>query len=317
MYYFDGSAVRNDVKTDYKQLQFKNERYKLISFDEHISDYEKGLINANLSDNTINIYLKVVLKFYEKYGQVDKTNLLHWKADMVDVRKLKPATINQRIIAMNRYLKFYRKTDLFMTEVKCPEKNFLDNSISLKDYHKLQKKLLADGKIKLYYIVTFFGMTGVRVSELIKINVGDVREGSCTIHSKGDRLRKVFIPSRLQKQLLVWLKDEGREGADDDEPLFLNSNGIRMSVSGIQQLVRNAGKKYGIHRLHPHAFRHMFALAWIDEMSKHKVKKGYADFAGCLPSLAVILGHKSINTTYIYLKPGVDTLKAYAERINW
>ena len=313
---YDGLAVSEDYSTDYLKLLFKNDHGKLISFDDHIKKYEETLYNDNLSGNTIGIYLHTVTSYYKEYGQISKTNLLAWKQNMIDIKKNKPATVNLRVISMNRYLLFCKKYDLRLREVKSPSKNFLDKVVTLKQYQKLKSCLLRDNKKKLYNIICVFGVTGVRVSELIKLNVGDIKEGQADIHSKGDRIRRVYIPKNLRIQLLDYLKEEGRSDADDLEPLFLNKNGVRMATRGVQSLVHSAGISYNIPGLHCHAFRHMFAYAWLDQMSRTRHKNGNIEY-GVLPMLAEILGHKSLNTVMIYLKPGSEQLREYAEKINW
>lgn len=313
---YDGLAVAEDNNADYLHLMFKNDHGKLVSFDEHLKKYEETLYNDNLSDKTISVYLHTVTSYYREYGQINKTSLLAWKQNMIDTKKNKAATVNLRVISMNRYLLYCKKYDLRLREVKSPSKNFLDKVVTLKQYQKLKGYLLRDNRIKLYNIICVFGVTGVRVSELVKLNVGDVKEGQADIHSKGDRIRRIYIPKKLQKQLLEYLEQEGRKDADDLEPLFVNKNGIRMATRGVQSMVHNAGIKYNIPGLHCHAFRHMFAYAWLDQMSRTRHKNGSIEY-GVLPMLAEILGHKSLNTVMIYLKPGSEQLREYAEKINW
>ena len=77
----------------------------------------------------------------------------------------------------------------------------------------------------------------------------------------------------------------------DSVYLFPNRYGVRMSTSGISSQIKKYGLKYGIREevLHPHAFRHLFAILFL------KQNKNIA-------LLSDVLGHESLNTTAIYLR---------------
>ena len=49
--------------------------------------------------------------------------------------------------------------------------------------------------------------TGVRVSELVGVLVADVRLGYKDIHSKGDKVRRIYMPKTLRTELLSWLEE--------------------------------------------------------------------------------------------------------------
>jgi site-specific recombinase XerC len=233
---------------------------------------------------------------------------------MIDVKKYKPRTINQRINAINKYLKFIDLTSYCLKTIRIPQCNFIDGAISINDYHRLQKRLLDDNNIRLYLIVTVLGTTGLRISELTKLNVIDVKTDGFRVYSKGDRMRLLYFPPKVQQQLIEYLKSESRYDMDD-EPLFLNKSGIRIDQRTIQVQLKRYGKKCHIKKLHPHALRHMFAFAWLDRMSRIK-NKGKIEY-GVLPMLSQILGHESLETTMIYLRPGAEQIKWYTDHIDW
>ena len=103
--------------------------------------------------------------------------------------------------------------------------------ISQGDYEYLKQRLLEDEQLTFYYIVRLIAATGVRVSELVEFNCEDVAHGYRNIISKGNKIRRVYIPSGLQIRLKDWLSNEGRKKG----PLFLNHSGCRMSVSGVRK----------------------------------------------------------------------------------
>lgn len=298
-----GSFSNNTI-----QVTLKN---KTTSFNKHLELYKKYMINNNLAENTITVYSNVVKNVYHLYdGKITKNNLLSWKSWMIDEKKYKASTINLYIIAFNQYLKFINHPELCLKIIKVPKKNYLDNALSFKAYTKLKSKLLNDNNSLMYHIVSTFAATGVRVSELVKLNAEDVLSGMVDIHSKGDRIRRIYFPKKLIASLKQWL------GERTEGPLFCGKDNKRITISAVKSMFARAKKKYNIPGLHCHALRHLFAFTWLDRMSRVKQKTGQRQY-GVLPILAEILGHKSLDTVFIYLQPSTEELKAYADRVDW
>ena len=77
-------------------------------------------------------------------------------------------------------------------------------------------------------------------------------------------------------------------------PLFLNKNGVRISVNGVETMLKKYAKEYGIDEklVHPHSFRHRYAINFLEKNKS----------ANSLVELADILGHKNIDVTRIYTR---------------
>ena len=85
----------------------------------------------------------------------------------------------------------------------------------------LIRRLYEDEKFTYYYIVRLITATGVRVSELITFQVEDAAAGEKDIYSKGNKVRRVYIPTRLRDSLMEWTARENRRSGT----LFLNRFG--------------------------------------------------------------------------------------------
>ncbi|MFO8079230.1 MAG: tyrosine recombinase XerC [Armatimonadota bacterium] len=137
--------------------------------------------------------------------------------------------------------------------------------------------------------------TGVRVSELVAMDVGDLEfsEQQIRVVGKGNRERIVLMGERAVAAVRRYIAD-GREEllqdsqSPDEQALFLNRNGSRLTVRGVQKRVHgHVLDSAASSRITPHALRHTFATHLLD---------GGAD----LRSIQALLGHKSLGTVGIY-----------------
>lgn len=146
--------------------------------------------------------------------------------------------------------------------------------------------------------------TGVRVSELVAMDIDDLDFSSREIKviGKGNRERVVLMGERAVSALRRYLSDGRRrllERAQSpaETALFLNRNGGRLSVRGVQQRVhKHVIEAAASSRISPHAMRHTFATHMLD---------GGAD----LRSIQALLGHSSLSTVGIYTHLTTERMK--------
>jgi integrase/recombinase XerD len=136
-------------------------------------------------------------------------------------------------------------------------------------------------------IIDLLYSTGIRVGELVNLNVDDIDlEGrECIVYGKGDKERRVYFDAKAK----VHLKDYLDSRDDDNEALFvtLDSPHDRLKISGVEIRLRQLGRRLNIDRVHPHKFRRTMATRAIDKgMPIEQVQK--------------ILGHSQIDTTMQY-----------------
>ena len=247
--------------------------------------FEEYLRKRNLSQNTIKSYLFTVNQYQSKYLIINKKNLQAYKTFLVENYKIK--TVNLRIQAINTYLKYLKKDHLRLPLLKLQQKNFLENVISEADYEYFKKCLKNDKEMYWYFVIRFITATGARISELIQFKVEHVKIGYFDLYSKGGKLRRIYIPEKLQKEALSWFdKSNLTEGF-----IFKNKYGNRITARGIRGELKKLGIKYGLNPkvIYPHSFRHRFAKSFLDRFND-------------ISLLADLMGHESIETTRIYLR---------------
>lgn len=121
----------------------------MFNSEETIIKYEKYLRKSEKSESTIYTYMWTIKDFYNKYGNLNKTNLILYKESLMV--KNSPRTVSSRIIAINGYLDFIKKKELKLRNIKIGQENYLDNVISNKDYQHLKKMLKKCGYTRDYF----------------------------------------------------------------------------------------------------------------------------------------------------------------------
>lgn len=147
--------------------------------------------------------------------------------------------------------------------------------------------------------------TGLRVSELVSLNLSDFNPDKEELRIRGKRgkERLVFIGKKAKEALERYLRESrpllDKEG---EKALFLNRKGRRLSVRGVHKIVGKMAKESGLYA-HPHTIRHSFATHLLE---------GGAD----LRTVQELLGHSHLVTTQIYTHLTVDKLKEIHRRAH-
>lgn len=152
--------------------------------------------------------------------------------------------------------------------------------------------------------------SGLRISEVVGLSLGDVdlAERMFRVMGKGSKERNVPIGRLAKDALLAWLDPEvrgslrpARATRDDDDAVFVNLRGRRLSRQGVWGIVRRHGQTAGLaDRLTPHVLRHSCATHLLDHGAD-------------IRTVQELLGHASVSTTQIYTKVSTERLfAAYA-----
>lgn len=153
-------------------------------------------------------------------------------------------------------------------------------------------------------ILELFYASGLRVSELTGLDVGslDLRERLVRVLGKGRKERILPIGRKSHEALVAYL--EARGMPKDEEPLFLNARGGRLTPRSVQRNLKTRLIKSGVIKdISPHALRHSFATHLLD---------GGAD----LRAIQELLGHASLSTTQKYTQVSVDQLLAVYDKAH-
>ena len=251
-----------------------------------MEEFKLFLLKQNLSEKTIESYIFSVERYLKlNNNRVSKKRVLEYKTYLIE--NFSPKTANLRMQALNKYLDFIERPQLKVRFIKVQQKNFLENVISDADYTFLKTQLKKDNKMDWYFVVRYLCATGARVSELVQLKFEHVLKGYYDIYSKGGKVRRLYIPEKLQEETLEYFGDKNRANGY----LFLNKDRRKITTRGIATQLKLMAKFYGINPevVYPHSFRHRFAKNFLEN---------YNDIS----LLADLMGHESIETTRIYLR---------------
>lgn len=145
-------------------------------------------------------------------------------------------------------------------------------------------------------IIDMLASTGMRVGELVGLNIADVdfESRECIVFGKGSKERPVYFDARTK----IHLKNYLASRTDNDPALFVSllKPNCRLKISGVEIRLRELGRRLGITKVHPHKFRRTLATRAIDKgMPIEQVQK--------------LLGHSKIDTTMQYAMVDQNNVK--------
>src|SRR5215212_2034621 len=241
---------------------------------------------------------------------VTPTDVRDYRSHLINVEKRQPATVNRRLAALRRFFQWAKATGLVK---ELPTENVKGIASSPRSSHWLDKRdvdrlirtVERHGNTRDLAIVLVLRHTGIRVSELSSLMLGDVetseRKGSLTVRSgKGNKFRVLPLNVDARQAIAAYLKVRPTVSADH---LFVGQRGDGVSSRAVELLVTKYARLAGLEDVTPHTLRHSFG--------KHALDAG-AD----LVSVSALLGHERLETTAIYTTPSARDLERVVEKLE-
>ena len=159
-----------------------------------------------------------------------------------------------------------------------------------------------------HVILQLFYETGIRLSELVGLNDGDIDFGRMAIKVTGKRNKQRIVPigQSMADSLgrYMELRDENVRLLQHGEvsPLFVTDKGARVYPHWVYRVVRkNLSQVVSLKKRSPHVLRHTFATAMLNNEAE-------------LEAVKELMGHESVSTTQIYTHTTFEELKkAYSQ----
>ena len=273
---------------------------------DYISAYQQYLEQEkHASANTLSSYVRDVNQYRTwmvEHGMADlkkvRKDQISKYLDSLTARGRSPATVTRSAASIKSFYAFLLSTGTVRTN---PAKNASSVKVERRypeiltskevDLFLEQPKCVDEKGYRDHAMLELLYATGIRVSELIGLNVDDVNTdaGFIRCSSKGKERIIPLYPAAV-KALQDYLKNIRPHlvANDGEEALFVNMNGERMSRQGFWKIIKYYQEKAEITKdVTPHMLRHSFAV--------HLLENG-AD----LRSIQEMLGHADISSTQIY-----------------
>ncbi len=290
----------------------KEDRRAIDAFARYLSS-ERGY-----SDHTLRAYTREVERFAEsaecsRGGGLDRTDALALRAWLASFHRThKASTRNRRLAALRAFFRFRVRTHAIAVdpseglpglkpERRLPAPLTVDECESLIEAPEPPPAVRRDASLESRDAALFellYG-TGLRVGELVGLDVRDVERHRRELHvrGKGRKERVVPVPAQAFAALSAYLDERNRPGLLA-EPLFLNARGGRLGDRGVRHILRTRLQRAGVARpASPHTLPHSYATHLLDAQVD-------------LRAIQDLLGHERLTTTQRYTHVSAERLAA-------
>ena len=284
--------------------------------DRHLGPFLSHLeIVRHLSPHTINSYKRDLSSFFsflkEKKDSWEEIQDHQVREFIASERRrgLNPRSLQRMLSSIRSFFNYLLDEEIIDTnpaaDISSPKSAQLLPKALDTDLVKrlLDFKPQGDLEIRDKAMFELLYSSGLRLSELCGLDLGGVsiKERSCRVVGKGNKTRDLPIGEKAIQGLRDWLLVRKKISVDNNEALFLNKNGKRLSARSGQLRLERLSKKRGLPMVNPHMLRHSFASHILES-------------SGDLRAVQEMLGHSDIGATQIYTKLDFQHLsKVYDE----
>lgn len=259
-------------------------------FEDYINYLQKYEKNGKVYTNGKASIKRKISALRNLYSYMFKSDLVHTcNIEKVDMPKLKKKEI------------VYMDSDEASDFIDIVSSGSVSGTMMEKIYHD---KL----GYRNFVIVNLMLSTGIRVSELVGLDVNDVDLKNSCIHviRKGNVKDTVYFPDDIRDVLDEYTTERCLDTSADTSALFLSTRKTRLSVRSVENIIKKyARKAVPLKDIHCHSTRSSFAMEFL--------KNSEGDIEG----LQSALGHASIATSQFYARSTQDMKKSKKEMVNF
>ncbi len=292
--------------------------------------YEKALrdfinyitVEKGLSQNTIDSYRRDIIKYLNYIQDSEIKSLDNIKREVISKylnslrkKRYSSTTVARMVTSIRSFSKLLLREEYCShnpaSHIKIPStKKILPKILSIAEVNFLLdfKDLITPLDFRNKAMLELMYASGVRVSELISLNVGDVdlEDGFLRCMGKGSKERIVPIGKSAIFYVRSYLEhSRGKlKPAFREYALFLNFRGKRLTRQGYWKIIKSRAKQVGLYnKVTPHILRHSFAT--------HLIENGAE-----IRAVQEMLGHSDISTTQVYIHLSQSYLREIYDRLH-
>ena len=203
---------------------------------ELIRDFIETLRKKNRGKNSLDSYQRILLSIYDWLPEdktVDGTTGAKRRKWLLEDKGFSHRTVNTQMSALNSFFRYLGHREWQMDEFVRITGD-VQPELSRTEYMRLLSAAKQMGNEKTYLLIKTMGGAGVRVQEISQVTAEAVRQGSVRLDShNGLRLRMMFIPKVLQKELMEYIEKEQIESG----PVFLTRDRKPLSRTTINHYI--------------------------------------------------------------------------------
>lgn len=231
-------------------------------------------------------------------------------------KRNKKSTISRKLSAVRSFFKFLVKRGVISTNpadsILTPKQDkAIPSYLPVDEMFRLLDSIRSDSilDVRNRAIFELLYTSGIRVSELVGMNLSDVNLNNAVIRvlGKGGKERIVPIGQKALNAVQIYLKrlkNEWGINPEHDGPLLLNKNKGRLSARSVARILDKLVRTCGLlTSASPHTMRHTFATHMLDAGADLRV-------------VQELLGHKSLSTTQKYTHVSIDRLMETYDRAH-
>lgn len=304
------------------QLKMKMTSYQISKKSTELSVYDGSDIGmlkkfleakaaAGKSMKTLRNYKDHAQKMIQNIGKklvdIDEDDISTYLYRYQKEHEISKTTLRNIRASLSSFFSWLRKTGRI-------SKNPMDLVEPIKEEQRIQEVFTDEQIVQIreacdnkrdLAIVDFLNSSMVRIGELQRLNRSDIEfnERECIVFGKGSKERTVYFDGNAKIHLQAYLDSR----TDNNPALFvglkpINGTFERLSINGIQEMLRRYGRKIGF-RIHAHKFRRTGAT--------RNAEKGMDSY-----DLKELLGHINLSTTFRYIRKRRKIIKVNYERFN-
>jgi len=280
---------------------------RIISNDEYLKLFLDAKAIEGCSERTIQYYRVTIIKMLRVLTQpvrkITTEDVRAYLSDYQRINSCSKVTVDNVRRNLSSFFSWLEEENYILKSPmrrihKIKTNQQVKEVISDEDIEKLRDNCQC---IRDLAIIDLLYSTGMRVGELVNLNISDIdfESRECVVFGKGGKERRVYFDAKAKLHLQTYI---GRR-SDNNPALFvtLDAPNDRLKISGVEIRLRRLGRYIGIDRIHPHKFRRTMATRAIDKgMPIEQVQK--------------ILGHSQIDTTMQYAMVNQNNVKASHKR---
>lgn len=273
--------------------------------DENTSMIESFISSKQIegcSDRTIKYYKEIIDKFNDSFDKsikkITTEEIRSYLSNYKEMSTCGSTTIDNIRRVLSSFFSWLEDEDYI---IKSPIRRIhrIKTPTTVKEVltdENLEKLRDECENIRDLSLIELLISTGMRVGELVNLNISNLNfeDRSCIVLGKGNKEREVYFDAKTKLHLKEYISKRN----DTNDALFvsLREPHQRLSISGIELIVRNLGINTNINKVHPHKFRRTLATMAIDKgMPVEQVQK--------------LLGHVKIETTMHYAMVNQSNVK--------